>query len=50
MRFRKEARRQEAAERQAAHDLLTVEQKIAKARKRRGESTREIERLQKQSK
>lgn len=41
----REARREDAAKRQAAHDKLTVEQKIAKAAQRPGESSREITRL-----
>lgn len=43
--FTREARRADAEKRQAEHDKLTVEQKIAKAASRPGESNREIVRL-----
>jgi hypothetical protein len=39
------ARRDAADERMAQHDALSVAQKIAKAKSRRGESKREIARL-----
>ena len=39
------ARQESADERQAQHDALSVDQKIAKAKSRRGESKREVSRL-----
>ena len=42
MHIRKQIRKEEAQARQAAHDKLTVEQKIAKAAHRRGLCKREI--------
>lgn len=44
---RRNKRAEEAAERQAEHYELTVEEKIAKAKGRRGQSKREIARLAK---
>ena len=44
---RKDKRRDEAEDRQFKHDGLTTDQKIAKAKSRRGESKREIARLTK---
>ena len=41
----KQQKRTEAEQRQAAHNALTTDQKIAKARARRGASAREIARL-----
>lgn len=38
-------KRQEAEDRQAEHDSLTLKEKIDKAKSRRGNSTREISRL-----
>jgi hypothetical protein len=40
--------REQAEDRQEAHDKLSITQKIAKAKSRRGESKREIVRLTKQ--
>ena len=45
--IRREKRHNEAEQRQAIHDTLTVGQKIAKAKKRPGESKRELARLNK---
>lgn len=42
---RKDRRRDEADARQDKYDSLTVEQKISRAKKRRGKSEREINRL-----
>jgi hypothetical protein len=42
---KREKRQREADARQAAHDLLTKKQKLAKAKSRRGESKVEIARL-----
>lgn len=42
-------KREEALDRQAEHDTLTVEEKIAKARDRRGNSKRELARLNKEA-
>lgn len=39
---------EEACDRQADHNTLTIQEKIAKAKSRRGNSTREIARLTKQ--
>lgn len=44
---RKHKRRDEAEDRQIEHDSLTPDEKIAKAKSRRGESKREIARLTK---
>jgi hypothetical protein len=44
---RKDDRRAAAQERQAAYDALTIDQKIAVAQSRRGESKRELSRLMK---
>lgn len=41
-----ERKRVEAADRQAAHDSLTLEQKLEKARNAPGNSSREIARLE----
>lgn len=41
----REARREDAAKRQAAHDKLTPAQKLTKLSKRPGSSSREIVRL-----
>ena len=41
-----EKRRAEATARQEAHDKLSIKQKIAKAKKRRGKSAKEIKRLE----
>ena len=38
-------RKEEAEQRQAAHNKLTIEQKIAKAKSRRGNSKKELARL-----
>lgn len=43
--FTREARRADAEKRQAEHDKLSIDQKIAKAAGRPGESNREIVRL-----
>lgn len=43
---RKQARREAAQKRQAQYDSLSVEQKIAQAQSRRGNSAREIARLE----
>jgi hypothetical protein len=48
--MRREKRQQEAEQRQAIHDDLTTAQKIAKAKKRPGESKRELARLNKPAK
>ena len=42
---RRAQRRAEAAERQAHYDSMTVEQRIAAAKSRRGESRKELARL-----
>ena len=42
---RRDKRREEAEDRNLAHSVLSVMDKLAKARKRRGESKREIARL-----
>jgi hypothetical protein len=42
----KELKRMEAEERQAAHERLSVEEKVKKAHSRRGESKRELKRLE----
>jgi len=42
---RRDRKRQEAEQRQAAHDALTTEEKLAKCNARRGSSARETERL-----
>tara|TARA_R100001129_G_scaffold64452_1_gene44031 strand:+ start:6876 stop:7034 length:159 start_codon:yes stop_codon:yes gene_type:complete len=39
-------KREEAEARQKAHDALSLEQKIAKAKSRRGQSAKELKRLQ----
>jgi hypothetical protein len=44
-RERKEEKREQAAIRQAEYDALTTEQKLARARSRRGNSQKEINRL-----
>lgn len=49
MNIRKQQRREDALARQANHDLLTVEQKIAKAESRGG-SVRELARLRRELK
>lgn len=41
----RELKREQATARQTAHNLLTNEQKIAKAVSRRGQSARELEKL-----
>lgn len=41
----KQLRKEEAEQRQAAHNKLTIEQKIAKAKSRRGNSKKELARL-----
>ena len=41
----KQLRKEEAEKRQAAHNKLTIEQKIAKAKSRRGNSKKELARL-----
>jgi hypothetical protein len=43
----KETKKIEVAARMVAHNKLTIDQKIAKAKSRRGNSKREIERLTK---
>jgi hypothetical protein len=48
MNIRKQERKERAAERAAANINLTIEQKIAKARSRRGNSAKEIARLEAQ--
>jgi len=48
--MRREKRHNEAEQRQAIHDDLTTAQKIAKAKKRPGESKRELTRLNKPAK
>jgi len=45
---KKSNRRKEAEERQAYYDQLTTEQKIELAKSRRGNSAREIARLEKE--
>jgi hypothetical protein len=45
MNARKQLRQEEAAIRQAAHDSLTFEQKLAKALARPGSSAREVAKL-----
>jgi hypothetical protein len=45
---RRKQRREEAAERQAYHDTLSTEDKIAVAKSRRGNSAKEIARLEAQ--
>lgn len=42
-------RQAEAAERQSAHDALTIPQKIAKAKAASGESKRELSKLTKRA-
>lgn len=42
---RKEKRQKEAVERQKAYDKLSTKEKLARAKKRPGNSTKEIERL-----
>ena len=44
----KSFKREDAESRQKKYDSLTIEQKIVLAKSRRGESKREVERLQKQ--
>ena len=46
MNARKQQRREEGAIRQAEHDALTLEQKLAKAKSRPGNSKREITKLE----
>ena len=48
--MRREKRQMEAEQRQAVYDGLTVAQKIARAKKRPGESKRELARLNKPAK
>ena len=45
---KRDQKRREPLDRQAEHDSLTVQEKIAKAQSRRGASKKEIARLQKQ--
>ena len=47
---KKTQRQEEAKERQKLHDSLTLEQKIKKAKSRRGNSKKEIEKLENQLK
>ena len=42
---RKDARREAAAARQETYDALSVEEKVARAKTRRGKSSRELARL-----
>ena len=46
---RKDLRREEAEDRQAAYDALSITAKIARAKSRRGESKRELLRLSKKT-
>ena len=39
-------KREEAEARQKAHEVLSLEQKVAKAKSRRGQSFKELQRLQ----
>jgi len=39
-------KREEAEARQTAHEALSLEQKVAKAQSRRGQSAKELQRLQ----
>jgi hypothetical protein len=39
-------KREEAEARQTAHEALSLEQRVAKAQRRRGQSVRELQRLQ----
>jgi hypothetical protein len=45
---KREQKRRDGLDRQAEHDSLTVQEKITKAQLRRGESKKELARLQKQ--
>jgi len=45
MNIRKQIRKEEAAVRQAEYNALSIEQKIARAAKRRGTSRKELVRL-----
>lgn len=45
LRAKRQQRFEDACDRQASHDCLTIQEKIEKARSRRGESKREIARL-----